>query len=125
MSKTDALRTELSRLLETVASNVYFQQKPDRWGYPYVAYEMDEMSHADGKTLYQLEINVVDQGRSTSTAETMSDDIQTLLHKYYYLGAGIQFSCYKNQRKIIREEDPKIHRRRLLFELHLHELKGE
>lgn len=125
MSKTIALRTELSKMLKTAAQNVYFEKAPELFEYPYVTYEMDEMSHDYGRTLYQLEINVVDKGDSTSAVETTADNIQTLLHKCYYLGGGIQFACYKNQRQIIREDDPKIHRRRLLFELHLHELKGE
>ena len=125
MSRTIALRTELSKMLKTMAQNVYFEKAPELFEYPYVTYEMDEMSHDYGRTLYQLEINVVDKGDSTSAVETTADDIQALLHKCYYLGGGIQFVCYQNQRQIIREEDPKIHRRRLLFELHLHELKGE
>ena len=125
MSKTTELRDQIQAQLESVAQNVYFQKKPTRFGYPYVTFEMNELGYDSGKTLYQMEINVIDEGTSTAAVETIADDIQSLLHRLYYIGDTIQFVCYKDQRQTIREDDPKIHRRRMLFELHLHDLKGE
>lgn len=125
MSKSITLRTALQTILKTKASNVYYEEAPDTHPYPYVVYELSELSHDSGRTLIQLEVNVIDRGYSTSVAETLADEIQDALHKLYYIDASIQFSSYKNQRNTIKEDDKQIIRRRLLFEIHLHELKGE
>ena len=125
MSKSIALRTALQTILKAKASNIYYEEAPDTHPYPYVVYELSELSHDSGRTLIQLEVNVIDRGDSTSVAETLADEIQDALHKLYYIDASIQFSSYKNQRNTIKEDDKQIIRRRLLFEIHLHELKGE
>lgn len=125
MSKSIALRTALQTILKAKASNVYYEEAPDTHPYPYVVYELSELSHDSGRTLIQLEVNVIDHGDSTSVAESLADDIQDALHKLYYIDTSIQFSSYKNQRNTVKEDDKQIIRRRLLFEIHLHELKGE
>ena len=125
MSKSIALRTALQTIFITKASNVYYEEAPDTHPYPYVVYELSELSHDSGRTLIQLEVNVIDHGDSTSVAEALADDIQDALHKLYYIDTSIQFSSYKNQRNTVKEDDKQIIRRRLLFEIHLHELKGE
>ncbi len=125
MSKSIALRTALQTILKAKASNVYYEEAPDTHPYPYVVYELSELSHDSGRTLIQLEVNVIDHGDSTSVAEALADDIQDALHKLYYIDTSIQFSSYKNQRNTVKEDDKQIIRRRLLFEIHLHELKGE
>lgn len=123
--KSIALRTALQGILKAEATNVYYEEAPDTHAYPYVVYEVSELSHDSGRTLMQLEINVIDHGDSTSAVETLADDIQAALHKFYYIGSLVQFTCYKNQRQTVKEDDKQIIRRRLLFEIHLHELKGE
>ena len=125
MSKSIALRTALQTILKAKTSNVYYEEAPDTHPYPYVVYELGELSHDSGRTLIQLEVNVIDHGDSTSVAEALADDIQDALHKLYYIDTSIQFSSYKNQRNTVKEDDKQIIRRRLLFEIHLHELKGE
>lgn len=125
MSKTIALRTELQRMLKTLANNVYYEEAPDTHPYPYAVYELSELTHSDGQSLLQLEINVIGYGDATATIENLADNIQTALHKYYFINHEIQFSSHKNRRDTIKEDDKKVIRRRLLFEVHLHELKGE
>lgn len=125
VSKTIALRRELQRYLETVVSNVYYEEAADKKQYPYVVIELSEISNISGKTLLQLEINVVGYGTSSDQVERLSDSIQSIFHRYYFINHEIEFAVYKNRRDTIKEEDKKIVRRRLLFEVHLHDLKGE
>jgi hypothetical protein len=124
MSKTPALKKELQRLLETINPNVYYEEasKPV---HPYIVYEMQELTYEYGKTLLELEMNVIDYGKNTTTVDSLADTIQYTLNKYYFINTEIQFVIYKDSRKKIEEEDKKIIRRRLTFEIHLHELKGE
>lgn len=121
MTKTIALRTELSRLLKTLTTRVYYEEAPDNAVYPYTVYELDELGFDYGKTQYQLEINAFDFGTSTTAVETLSDNIQKALDQYHFINDKIQFMSYRNQRRIIREGDKQILRRRMLFEIHLNE----
>ena len=125
LSKTIALRTELQRLLKTLTTNVYYEQAPDSAAHPYLVYELSELSYNYGKTLMELEINIVDYGTSTTRAETIADDVQDALNKYFYIGAEVEFIVYKNIRQRVVEDDKQVVRRRLTFEIQLHELKGE
>lgn len=124
MSKTENLRTALQALLKTVSTTVSYETVPTKT-YPYLVFELEEVGKSDGKVQYQLEINAVDYGADSSDVEELADTVQELLHKYYHLDENIQFSSYQGIRHSVREDDPKIIRRRMLFEVQLHELKGE
>lgn len=125
MSKTIALRTELQEILKNVTANVEYEEANDSTPYPYVVYELTEVMHDYGKTLFELEVNVMDYSPKSRVVDALADNIQDALHKKYYIRKGIQFVSYKDRRNIVREEDKQVKRRRLLFEVHLHELKGE
>ncbi len=125
VSKTISLRTELQMLFKTLTNGVYYEQAPDDAAYPYLVYELSELFSNDGKTVFQLEVNLLDYGEDSFAIETLADDIQTALNKYYRISGIIEFTVYLGLRQTIKEEDKKIIRRRLLFEIQLHELKGE
>lgn len=122
--KTWALRVELQRLLKTLTTNVYYEGNQDPAVYPRLVFELNEVSYDSGKTLFQLEVNIIDYGTSTRTVEDLADTVQNALNKYYFINSEIQFSVYRGLRQKVEEDDKKIIRRRLLFEIHLHELKG-
>ena len=73
----------------------------------------------------QLEVNVLDYGTKTRVVETLSDTLQDTLNKYYFINDKIQFTVYRGNRITIQEEDKKIRRRRMTFEIQLHELREE
>lgn len=125
MSKTKALRREIQRYLKTVTPNVYYEKADESGKYPHIVFELSELSHNDGKTILQLETNVIGYGSDTGQIEDIADGVQTIFHNYHFINDEIQFSTYKNRRETVKEEDKKIIRRRILFEVHLHELKGE
>lgn len=125
VSKTIALRTELQRLLKTLTANVYYEEAPSPPPYPYMVYELSEFSSDYGKTLMEIEVNILDYGASSSSVEVLADSLQDALHGYTFINTEIQLRLYKGMRQRVVEEDKQIIRRRLLFEIHLHELKGE
>ena len=125
MSKTTELREQLQTILMTVADRVHYEEAPSTALYPYVVYESSELAYENGKTTFQLEVNVLDYGEDSSTVEILSDLVQNTLNKYYFINDTIQFTTYKGNKNIIKEEDKKIIRRKMNFEIQLHELKGE
>ncbi|WMJ78480.1 MULTISPECIES: hypothetical protein [unclassified Sedimentibacter] len=125
MSKTWALRVELQKIFKVLTNNVFYEGNQDFNIYPRLVYELSEVSYNSGKTLFQLEVNVIDCGTSTQAVEELADNIQYTLNKCYFRNDKIQFTSYRGSRQNIKEDDKEIIRRRLLFEIHLHELKGE
>jgi hypothetical protein len=123
--KTWTLRVELQRLFKTLTTNVYYEGNQDPAVYPRLVFENSEVSYSDGKTLYQLEVNIIDYGTSTRVVEDLADTVQSTLNNYYFINSEIQFVVYKGLRQKVEEDDKSIIRRRLLFEIHLHELRGE
>lgn len=125
MSKTEALKTEITRVLKLSLSKVSFGRAPAKKVYPYAVYDLSEIGSENGRTNFQLEVNVVDYGPDTSRVDDISDDIQDRLHRYDFINSAIQFTSYIGIRQPVTEEDKEINRRRMLFEIQLHELKGE
>ena len=125
MDKTESLKTEVKSLLKTQAVRVSYGSAPKKKEYPYVVFELSELGFSDGKTTYQLEVNAVDSGDVSKPVDDLSDNIQKKLHGTCLLNEDIQFVVYRGARQSVTEDNPDLIRRRMLFEVHLHELKGE
>ena len=125
MSKTLELRKQLQIIFKTITDNIHYEIAPDTSPYPYLVYELSELTYNYGKAVMQLEVNILDYGTSTSVVETLSDTLQDKLNKYHFINDKIQFNIYRLNKITVQEEDKKIRRRRLTFEIQLHELKGE
>lgn len=121
MSKTLAARSVIQAELKKLCSNVYFEQASAAPAFPYLVYSFDELTHDYGLTLCQLEVNAFDYGTSTATCETLSDNVQTALERYHHIDENLQFSIYRERRQPVSEEDRKIIRRRMTFEVRMHE----
>lgn len=133
MSKTIELRKQLQTLLKTIVPNSFHEERDKDTPYPYLVFEFNELGYNYGKTTLQLEINIFDyktrfvDGVSVGSrvVESLSDTVQDTLNKYHFINNKIQFATYKINRNTIKEEDKMIMRRRMIFELQLHELKEE
>lgn len=125
MSKTQALKTELQRIFKTITANVYHEETRNKSTYPYLVYELSELTYSYGKTTLQLEVNVIGYGEDSSEVENISDTVQTTLNRYFFINNEIEFTVYKGSRNTIKETDKSVIRRRILFEVQLHELKGD
>lgn len=125
MGKTELLKIELKKTLKGKADRVSYETGPKNKAYPYLVFETSELSSSDGKTVYQLEVNIFDSGNETGTIDELADTIQTALHNKFFIDGLIQFVIYKGPRQSPKEDNKDILRRRLLFEVQLHELKGE
>lgn len=121
MANNTAARTAIKTQLLACADRVYFDHANPKAEFPYVVYNVEELDVNSGLTLCELEVNVMDYGEETAVCEALADTIQSALHFYHYLDAEIGFSLYRERRQPIQEEDKKIIRRRLTFEMRLYE----
>ena len=120
--KTKTLREQIKKILLTTGCNdVSVPPRTNSGNYPYITFELSELTHNYGKTMAQLEINCVGKDNKSVEIDTLADEIQALLHGYSYLGEDVAFRLFKAGRNIVEEEDIKIVRRRILFDLHIYE----
>jgi hypothetical protein len=128
MAKTNALIKAIIVLLNPLIDKVSYDEGiksgTDTKEYPYAVFDIVEIPQLYDSSLYQLEVNVVGYGSVKSSIETICDEIQKEFDHYYHNDENIQFAIYLGIRNSVKEDDKKIIRRRMLFEIHLHE-KGE
>ncbi len=121
MGKTKALREALRKELLLFCANTYYGDASEQTTFPRLAFELREVFKEDECTRLDLEVNLLDQSRDTAWVEAAADSLQRHLSQFYYLDEEIQFAAYVGGRLIIREDDKSIQRRRLIFEIRLHE----
>lgn len=120
-SKTIAMRSAIHAKLKTICNNVYYDVAEQGAPFPYLVFGIEEVLSDYGTISCDLEVNAVDYGRDTATCETLADNVQASLNKWRYLDDDIQFSTYCDRRNNVQEEDKKIIRRRMIFEVRMHE----
>lgn len=128
MSRTESLSKIIIAKLKERCPNVYYEEGVqvgiEKKNYPFVTFELVEIGAEDGATKYSLEMDIIDYGKIKSEAEKLADDVQSDFDFLYHLDSDIQFRCYRDDRKSVKEEDKLIIRKRVLFELVLYDLKG-
>lgn len=65
----------------------------------------------------RLEVRVIDTGDDSDAAEDLSDEIWDAFDHMYYLSADLEFSVYRESRRVMTEEETSVIYRRLLFDI--------
>ena len=121
MSKTEAVRAAVTEIIGQSAPRVYYGQAESGHPARYAVYELEELSHTDNQYVMQLEVNCMDYGTNTAACEAMADQIQKAFDHTVVLNDNLMFRSYIESRQPVYEEDRKIIRRRLLFEIYFYE----
>nr|DAY60581.1 MAG TPA: Protein of unknown function (DUF3168) [Caudoviricetes sp.] len=115
MGKHKELRKSILELLHEVSPRVSFQ-KAKNTQYPYVIFDLERIN-IEEKSVYQLEINIYDNGDSTAVIEDLADDIEELLNRTVLNNEYHTINFYINKRNNLIEEDKDKKRIRLLIDL--------
>lgn len=118
---TAKLREYLQARLGEVSERAYYGDAPASAEFPYLVYNLQEVSYEDSLSLQELEVDAVDYGTDTAPAEAIADSLQTLLDHHYALTEEFQASIYRERRQPIYENDKSVIRRRLTFQVRLYE----
>lgn len=112
------LRSQLTSLIKTYQSQVYYQTAPDTATFPYVVLNLPNSFTLQEQEIFTMDVDIWDNKTDTTTVETLAADLWKGLHNYKYSDGFIQFSLYRENR--ITELDEKemgIRRRKLMFQL--------
>lgn len=121
------LRTELNKILKSIHPNitvdgksksrVYFEDAPDTVPFPYIVYNLPQSFTIDDQENFNLDIDVWDNNEITTALETLSQSIWDELNRYYHIDENMQFTTYRINRMTIQDDDPRIRRRTLMFNI--------
>lgn len=116
---TNKLRKKLKEImagaLTGVTDKVYYLNFPKPASYPYVVFELREMLVVDGRTSYQLEIDVV--SKDSQTTISMADKLGDALDHDAVTTTDFFFHSYRARRYAIVEEDKNIQRVHMQMDL--------
>ena len=119
--QTVDLRTYLNSLLQGVCERVYYGNAPASATFLYLVWNLEAIAYEDGFSLQELEVDVVDYGENTAPAESAADNLQAVLDHHHHLCDGFHVSVYRERRQPLYENDKSVIRRRLTFQVRLHE----
>lgn len=111
------LRKELNNVLKSIHSRSYFQRPPDDAQFPYVVYDLPSSNTIEDLEVLTLDVDVWDNKKDTTALETLTDQLDSTLHKYKVLHASFQFSIYRTTRLFLIDDDPRLTRRRLSYQI--------
>ena len=118
-TNTNKLRKKLKEImtgaLTGVTDKVYYLNFPKPPSYPYVVFELREMIVVDGRTTYQLEVDIV--SKDAATTISMADKLGDALDHDAVTTADLFFHSYRSRRYAIVEEDKNIQRVHMQMDL--------
>lgn len=113
------LRKQLKKLMESIHPRSYFQKGSDKAEFPYVIYDLPNSFSNEEQEIFNLDVDIWDRplDGDTTELEMITDKLWKILHNYKYIDDNIQFSIYRGNRLTLTDDDPRIKRRKLVFEL--------
>ena len=119
--QTIEVRTFLNGRMQAVCERSYYGSAPASATFPYIVWDMKELSYEEGFSLQEIEVDVVDYGSDTTAAESLADALQAALDHLSHLGDSFHIAVYRERRQTLSENDKSVIRRRLTFQVRLHE----
>ena len=116
------IRDVLDGVLTAIHPRVYFLRSPDKAQTPYVVYHLGPSYMLDEQEIWPLEIDVWDIGKDTTEVERIAREIAQALHRYRYSSDDLMLKIYRSSRHAIDDDDPRIKRRRLVFQVRAFDL---
>lgn len=111
------LRTELTKQLKILHPRVYFMEAPSSAQYPYIIFDLPNSFSNEDQDIFVFDVDIWDKTDDTTDLETLADKVWENLNNTKIFNDYMQVSIYKDKRLTIRDDDPQIKRRKLIFEL--------
>lgn len=111
------LRGQLKILIEDIHPSVYYQNATKDTQFPYVVYDLPNSFTNQDQDIFNLDIDIWDNEEDTTNMEKLATIIWRELHRYRYIDEDIQFTIYRMNRLNIVDDDKRIKRRKLIFQV--------
>jgi hypothetical protein len=116
--KVVELRKVILSALKTVHPRVYHQSAPDNAVYPYFVYNLPNSVDDGSLEQFVLDIDCWDISLDTTALETLINSADKVLHrKTIVVDDNLSMTFYRNNRLTLTDEDPRIRRRKYIYEV--------
>jgi len=120
------LRKAIMRKLKEYHSSVYFEQSPEDTLFPYVVFTFPNSFTNEHQEIFVMDVDIWDNREDTTDLETLSSTIWRGLNRYFYIDEHIQISVYRSNRLFdLEDNNPRIKRRKLIFEVKYFERESD
>lgn len=118
VTRTNDLKILLKTKLNTLTSNVFFEQATDDALYPHIVFsfrtiELGDLSRKD----YILEVDVWDKGTNSTNVDELADKVEDLLQAQNLPQTNILPTFYLMDRKSVLDPDKDIKHRLIRFQI--------
>lgn len=117
------LRKALHKHLKTIHPRAYFQQAPDTATFPYLTYSFEVVPDGEGFELVVLDIDGWDMPVSgdTTQLENLMTDVDRAMNKTTLATDDLVVSFYLDRKLALEDDNPKIIRRKYVYQGRLFE----
>lgn len=117
------LRKALHPRLRAIHPRAYFQQAPDTAQFPYITYSFEMIPDGEGFELVVLDVDGWDMPISgdTTQLENLMTDVDRAMNKTTLTTDDLVVSFYSDRKLALEDDNPKIIRRKYVYQGRLFE----
>jgi hypothetical protein len=119
--KVIELRKAILSFLKIKHPRAYYQAAPDNAAFPYLVFDLPNSTDDGAMERFILEVDGWDKSKDTIAIETLMDSVDKELHrKTVILADAISATFYRENRIPLRDDDPKLCRRKYVYQVRTH-----
>ena len=118
------LRKQITAILKTVSSRVYYQAAPETADMPYIVYDLTDISIYGEYDTALMDVDIWDYGDTSNQVETLLRSLRTNLKGKTIHTDEFSAAIYGETVVPLIDTDPMIQRRRASFQIKIFE-EGE
>ena len=114
-------RKQITAILKTVTSRVYFQAASETVGLPYIVYDLTSINLYGEYDTVLMDVDIYDYGDTSDQIETLLRSLRTTLRGRTFHTEDFSAVIYGENILPLSDTDPMIQRRRASYQINLFE----
>lgn len=111
------VRDAIEAQLKLIHPRAYFLRAPKGAQLPYLVYTLTTSFMLGEQEVWPLEVDAWDNDADSATVDALSRQVADTLHRWRYVGDGISLKVYREGRMALDDDDARIKRRRVMFQV--------
>lgn len=119
------LREVLQGILAGVHPRVFFNRAPSGAQFEYLVYSLPSSYMLDEQEIWVLDVDIWDRddaNEDSAIIDSLTNEVAHRLHRLRHVGPDIAFVIYRENRFVLDDDDPRIRRRKVTFQLRVFDL---
>ena len=120
------LRTALTPILKEVHPKVYYEKVSSKATFPYIVFNFPNSTDDGSLEQFVLDVDAWDdpEDGDTTILETLISNIDQILNRRTISIGNIRATIYRDNRLVLEDDDPRIRRRKYIYQVRTYEKRG-